>query len=109
MSIFHALFRSPNQSPKSGLSAATRRVLLLIGAQVAMVSYAQAACIDPATFVTTTVSIYRNFNAEERKRTPGVVGIAGTGWFLSPRLLVTAPHVAEAMSLSLTEWKDIEI
>lgn len=41
--------------------------------------------------------------------TPGVVGIAGTGWFLSPRLLVTAAHVAEAMPLSSTQWKEIEI
>jgi hypothetical protein len=109
MSIFHASFRSLNKSPKSGLSATTRRVLRLIGAQVAIVPCAQAACIDPATFVTTTVSIYRNFNAEEGKRAPGIVGIAGTGWFLSPRLLVTAAHVAEAMPLSSTEWKDIEI
>jgi Trypsin-like peptidase domain len=105
MSIFHALLRSP----KSGLSAATRRLLLLIGAQAAILSCARAACIDPATLVTTTVSIYRDFTAEERNRTPGIVGIAGTGWFLSPRLLVTAAHVAEAMPLSSTEWKDIEI
>jgi len=105
MSILYASFKSP----KSGLSAATRRLLLLIGAQVAIVPCARAACIDPATLVKTTVSIYRNFNAEERKGTPGVVGIAGTGWFLSPRLLVTAAHVAEAMPLSSTEWKDIEV
>jgi hypothetical protein len=57
----------------------------------------------------TTVSISRDFDAEERKLAPGVAGVAGTGWFLSPRLLVTAAHVSEAMQLSSTRWKDIEI
>jgi len=69
---------------------------------------AGAACVDPATLVKTTVSISRTFDAEERKLAPGVAGIAGTGWFLTPQLLVTAAHVSEAMLLSSTQWKDIE-
>jgi hypothetical protein len=83
--------------------------LLLIGAQLGVLACAQAACIDRATLLKTAVSVYRNFNAQERKLRPGILGIAGTGWFLSPRLLVTAAHVAEAMPLASTEWKDIEI
>ena len=55
------------------------------------------------------MSIARYFNEEESKAQPGVVGIRGTGWFLSPRLIVTAAHVAEAMQLSAQEWKDIEM
>ena len=38
-----------------------------------------------------------------------LVGIRGTGWFLSPRLIVTAAHVAEAMLLSTREWKEVEL
>jgi hypothetical protein len=69
----------------------------------------RASCIDPATLVGSTVSITREFAPEERKAEPGIIGIRGTGWFLSPRLLVTAAHVAEAMRLSKSDWKDIEL
>jgi hypothetical protein len=34
--------------------------------------------------------------------------VAGSGWFLGPRLLVTVAHVAEGMRLSEREWKPIE-
>jgi hypothetical protein len=69
----------------------------------------RASCIDPATFVQSTVSITRHFGEEERQSAPAILGIRGTGWFFSPRLLVTAAHVAEAMHLSATDWKKIEI
>jgi len=69
----------------------------------------EAACLDPSTLVHSTMSIARYFNEDESKAQPGVVGIRGTGWFLSPRLIVTAAHVAEAMQLSTQEWKDIEL
>jgi hypothetical protein len=69
----------------------------------------EAACLDPSTFAHSTMSIMREFNDEESKALPGVVGIRGTGWFMSTRLIVTAAHVAEAMKLSAQEWKDIEI
>jgi hypothetical protein len=68
-----------------------------------------ASCIDPTTLVQSTVNISREFGEEERKETPGVLGIRGTGWFLSPRLIVTAAHVAEAMHLSAHDWKGIGI
>jgi hypothetical protein len=69
----------------------------------------EAACLDPSMLVHSTMSIARYFNEEESRAQPGVVGIRGTGWFLSPRLVVTAAHVAEAMQLSTQEWKDIEL
>jgi hypothetical protein len=67
----------------------------------------QAACIDPATLVRSTVSITREFSEEERKAAPALLGIRGTGWFLSPRLIVTAAHVADAMRLSKQDWIEI--
>jgi hypothetical protein len=69
----------------------------------------QAACVDPASLVSSTVNITREFGEDERRVEPGVLGIRGTGWFLSPRLIVTAAHVADAMHLSAHDWKDIEI
>ena len=86
-----------------------RRCLLSLSALVGVSSGGQAACIDPATLVRSTVSITREFSDEERKATPAVLGIRGTGWFLSPRLVVTAAHVAEAMRLSKEDWKEIEL
>jgi hypothetical protein len=68
---------------------------------------AEASCIDPATLVSSTVNISREFGEEERKDSPGVFGIRGTGWFLTPRLMVTAAHVSDAMHLSAQEWKEI--
>jgi hypothetical protein len=77
--------------------------LVLLGAS----SAAQADCVDPATFARSTVSIARD--VDEGTTEPHVVGIRGTGWFLSSRLIVTAAHVAEAMQLSAGDWKDLEI
>jgi S1-C subfamily serine protease len=54
-----------------------------------------------------TVSIAREFDKQQAES--DVIGIRGTGWFLSPRLIVTAAHVAEAMQLSPQDWKQIEI
>jgi len=72
-------------------------------------SRVEAACLDPSALVHSTVSIARDFNEEESKVQLGIVGIRGTAWFLSPRLIVTAAHVAEAMQLSAQDWKDVEI
>jgi hypothetical protein len=55
------------------------------------------------------VSITREFDEGERRAEPGVLGIRGTGWFFSPRLVVTAAHVAEAMHLSAADWREIEV
>lgn len=79
-------------------------VLLLLAS-----SCVTAACVDPSALVQSTASITRNFSEEEQKADPSVLGISGTGWFLSPRSMATVAHVAEAMHLSETDWKQIEI
>jgi Trypsin-like peptidase domain len=86
-----------------------RQCLLSILVLVATSTGIEASCVDPSTLVRSTVNITREFGDEERLAEPGVLGIRGTGWFLSPRLLVTAAHVAEAMHLSAQDWKEIEI
>src|SRR5262245_53970261 len=68
-----------------------------------------AACIDPAALAHSTKSITRHFEHEEKAARPGVFGISGTGWFLSPTLMVTIGHVAASMNLSDQTWKPIEI
>lgn len=86
-----------------------RRCLLSLITLVGVSSGGQAACVDPATLVRSTVGIAREFSEEERKTAPAVLGVRGTGWFLSPRLVVTAAHVAEAMRLSKQDWKQLEL
>jgi hypothetical protein len=72
-------------------------------------SRAEAECVDPAMPAQSTVSIIRHFDEEETKTDPSLLGVRGTGWFLSSRWIVTVAHVAEAMHLSAKDWKDIEI
>jgi hypothetical protein len=72
-------------------------------------SRAEAGCIDPATLVHSTASITRYFDDKEKEARPGVLGISGTGWFLSPNSMVTVEHVVAAMRLSDENWKEIEI
>ena len=70
---------------------------------------AHAACADPAELARSTVSIVRHFDATERDPRPDLIAIAGTGWFLSPKTIITVAHVAEAMKLSSQDWKPLEI
>jgi len=86
-----------------------RRCLLSLLTLVGLSSGGQAACIDPATLIRSTVSLTRQFGADERQAAPAVLGIRGTGWFLAPSLVVTAAHVAEAMRLSAQVWTEIEL
>jgi plasmid maintenance system antidote protein VapI len=86
-----------------------RQVLFSILILAKATSGVAASCIDPATLVRSTVNITREFGEEERKEAPGVLGIRGTAWFLSSRLVVTAAHVAEAMHLSRQDWREIGI
>jgi hypothetical protein len=86
-----------------------RQYLFCVLLLVAMSSGTRAACVDPSTLVRSTVNISRDFDEEEQRADPGVLGIRGTAWFLSPRLVVTAAHVADAMHLSAQEWKEIGI
>jgi hypothetical protein len=69
----------------------------------------RAACIDPAQLAHSTVSIMRYFDDAERNERPGLVGVRGTGWFLSPTTIATAEHVTAGMKLSTEEWKPLEI
>jgi hypothetical protein len=70
----------------------------------------EAGCIDPVPLAHSTVRITRYFDANEQKNaSSGVLGFAGTAWFLSPTSMVTAAHVAEAMTLSDQAWRQLEI
>jgi len=80
-------------------------ILLLFPAH----SRADTSCADPAQLAHVGVSILRHFDDAERSAKPDVVGIRGTAWFLSPTLIVTAGHVADAMRLSMQDWKPVEI
>jgi hypothetical protein len=86
-----------------------RRCLFCILILVATSSGTRATCVDPSTLVRSTVNISREFDEEERRAEPGVLGIRGTAWFFSQRLVVTAAHVAEAMHLSPEDWKEIGV
>jgi hypothetical protein len=72
-------------------------------------SQAQATCIDTVQLAHTTASIMRYFDDAERGARPDLIGVRGTGWFLSPTTIVTAEHVTAGMRLSTEEWKSIEI
>jgi hypothetical protein len=69
----------------------------------------RAACIDPAQLARSTVSIIRHFDEAERDEHTSVIGVRGTGWFLSPTTIVTAEHVTAGMKLSTEEWKSLEL
>src|SRR4029077_19263349 len=56
-----------------------------------------------------TVRIMRYFDDAERDERPDLVGVRGTGWFLSPTTIVTAEHVTTGMKLSTEEGKPLEI
>jgi hypothetical protein len=45
---------------------------------------AHAACVDLAQLAHSTVNIMRYFDEAERDARPDLIGIMGTGWFLSP-------------------------
>jgi hypothetical protein len=85
-----------------------RRTLFAALVVIAACPRGEAACVDPSTVVHSTVNITRSFGEQESDVT-GTVAIRGTGWFLSPRLIVTAAHVADAMRLSAQEWNDLGI
>jgi hypothetical protein len=76
---------------------------------IAACSRVEAGCIDPATLAHSTVSITRYFDDKEKAARPGVIGMSGTSWFLSPTTMVTVEHVTTAMRLSGQSWRQIEI
>ena len=77
-------------------------VLVLVAASARV----EAGCIDPPAH--SVVSIMRHFDEQEREERPGLLGIRGTGWFLSPTSIVTVEHVVAAMKLSDRHWKHVE-
>ena len=66
-------------------------------------------CIQSALLTPSTVSITRNFDEAERATEADLIGIQGTGWFMSPTTLVTVEHVAAAMRLSTQNWRLLDI
>src|SRR5262249_9631462 len=96
-----ALHARPYAGPRWLLS-----VLVLV---LASTRVEAAGCVDPATIAHSTVSVTRHFDDKERAQQPGLLAIRGTGWFLSPRSMVTVEHVAAAMKLSDQDWKDVEL
>ncbi len=76
---------------------------------VAMHSRLEASCIPAPQLAHAAVSIARYFDEEERAAKPGLIGVSGTAWFLSPTSIVTAEHVSAAMRLDAQDWKPIEI
>jgi Trypsin-like peptidase domain len=69
----------------------------------------EGACIDPTTLAHSAVSVTRYFDDTEKAMRPGVLGMSGSGWFLSPTSMVTIGHVTTAMNLSDQSWKPVEI
>jgi hypothetical protein len=72
-------------------------------------SRVEATCVDPSALVRSTASITRIFDDQERRPDAGLLGIRGTGWFLSPTFMVTVEHVAVDMRLSRGGWSRVEI
>jgi len=77
--------------------------IVVVSASVA----AHADCIDPATLAGSTVNIVRTFEDTPDRSDSDPYGFAGTAWFLSPNLVVTAEHVAASMRLSERDWKEV--
>jgi hypothetical protein len=100
---------------KQNCRSSARLVLLapplLLSALVLLLASSRpgAACVEPSAVVRSTVGIARYFDEKERTAEPGLLGIRGTGWFLSQGSLLTAAHVAEAMHLTKKDWTQVEI
>src|SRR6516164_4188751 len=82
--------------------------LPLVFALIAGPNAVQAACVDITNLAHSTAAIIRHLDEAERYRSD-VIGIQGSGWFLSPTTIVTVEHVTAAMKLSADDWKMLEI
>jgi hypothetical protein len=83
--------------------------VLVLFLLLANTRFVPAACVDAAHLAHSAVSIVRHFDDEERDSRRGLLGVRGTGWFLSPTTIVTAEHVTAGMNLSSQDWKPLEI
>jgi hypothetical protein len=96
------------------LRRAWGRALITIALQFLLLSMAafaaKAGCAaGPENLAASVVSITMRFGQDEKESAPDLLGIRGTGWFLSLQLLVTVGHVAESIGLSAEDWKEAEI
>ena len=67
-----------------------RRLFFILILLAVSSSRVTAGCINPFTLAHSTVGITRYFDDNEKKEArPDVLGIRGTGWFLSPLSMVT--------------------
>jgi hypothetical protein len=85
------------------------RRLLVVFVLLATTGTINAACVDATQLAHTAVNIMRHFDAAGREAHPDLIGVRGTGWFLTPTTIVTAEHVTAAMNLTTDEWKPLEI
>jgi hypothetical protein len=79
-------------------------VALLAGSDVV-----HAACVDTTNLAHSTISIIRHLDDAEHDRSPDVIALQASGWFLSPTTIVTLEHVTSAMKLSADDWTMLEI
>jgi hypothetical protein len=82
--------------------------LPLVFALIAGPNAVHAACVDSTNLKHSTAAIIRHLEEAERYRSD-VIGIQGSGWFLSPTTIVTVEHVTAAMKLSADDWKMLEV
>ena len=83
-----------------------RAILALACIAVPLAPYAASACEDRGLLAHAAVGITRMFDESEKQQ---IDGVAGSGWFLAPKLLVTVAHVAHGMRLSEREWKSVQL
>jgi hypothetical protein len=86
-----------------------QRGLLSIVMLVVASCRVEAGCVDPASLAHSTVGVMRYFDEDDREAQHGLLGVRGTGWFLSPTSMATVEHVAAGMNLSDQSWKQVEI
>jgi hypothetical protein len=94
-------------------AAASTSRIAAAGLGLQLLAYAGPAvaqtCVDAATLAHSTGNISRYFDSSRTKGDPDLLGIRGTGWFLSETTMVTAEHVVTAMELSDERWSQVEI
>jgi hypothetical protein len=81
-------------------------MLALACAAAPFAPFTASACEDRAVLANAAVGITRMFDESEKQQ---IDGVAGSGWFLAPKLLVTVAHVAHGMRLSEREWKSVQL
>jgi trypsin-like peptidase len=81
-----------------------RAIFLIVCIAPLLAPSGAKACEDRSVLAHAAVGITRMFDESEKQN---LAGVAGTGWFLAPRLLVTVAHVTQGMRLSEGDWKPL--